>query len=36
MCPVNLKRLETLVNDSSARGRREREKYASELAQLGD
>jgi len=36
MCPVNLERLETLVNDSSARGRREREKYASELAQLGD
>lgn len=34
MCPVNLERLETLVNDSSEQGRREREEYAFELAQL--
>ncbi|ASJ75750.1 hypothetical protein IMCC3135_28490 [Granulosicoccus antarcticus IMCC3135] len=35
MCPVNLERLEALINGSSEQGRRERQKYAFELAQLG-
>jgi len=34
MCPVNLERLEALVNDASPQGRREREEYAFRLAQL--
>jgi len=34
MCPVNLERLEALVNDASPQGRREREEYAFGLAQL--
>ncbi len=34
MCPVNLERLEALVNDSTAKGRRERGEYAFRLAQL--
>lgn len=36
MCPVNLEELESLVNDSTDQGRREREEYAFELAQLGE
>ncbi len=34
MCPVNLERLETLVNNSTEQGRREREECAFRLAQL--
>ncbi len=35
MCPVNLERLEALVNDLTEQGRREREEYAFRLARLG-
>ena len=36
MCPVNLERLEGLVNDHTVRGERQRREYAYRLAQLGE